>query len=127
MSDAPERIWAWRWLTQPIGQWQAEPSTNVTLAEYTRADLATAAETAAREEGVLLRYVLEGIKAAWGARIANLRVPHVLILEDGTRHSGPAVDFLARLADAQITLIDAALTADPAQVAAIAASVKGGE
>lgn len=40
-ATGPERIWAWSWLTQPMGQWGVQPSQGTV--EYIRADLATPA------------------------------------------------------------------------------------
>jgi Restriction alleviation protein Lar len=102
---------ALHWYGDDIAARGAEAS----AAWNTRADLATAAETAAREEGVRL-----GLMAA-ADRLAIQRT---------APRDDPPRDAWERGNDSGVgacqTLLRA-LAADPAQVAKIAASVKGGE
>lgn len=100
MSDAPERIWA---MDRDIAEMVDGIGT-----EYVRADLVAAAVAAAREEGVRL-----GLLAA---------------ADDADVYADDAQDYGSEAwAVNQAANRLRALTADPAQVAAIAASVKGGE
>lgn len=56
--------------------------------------------------------LVEAVRALRDAMHNNIVVndePHTVVLPDGSRHSGPVVDFLHALLGAQISVLDAAL------------------
>lgn len=59
-----------------------------------------------------LAKAVDAVRALRDAMRDNIVVndePHTVVLPDGSRHSGPVVDFLHTLLGAQISVLDAAL------------------
>lgn len=52
---------------------------------------------------------VRGLRDAMRDNIFQNDEPHTVVLPDGSRHSGPVVDFLHALVGAQISVLDAAL------------------
>jgi hypothetical protein len=114
MADAPERVWI---AEDEIGNpwWSTAPDEE--MDEYTRTDLARAAVAEALEAGIAA-----GVRA--GLEAAAVAADYTGAIQD-QRDGSYAGSVAVTGRDVGDTI--RAIAADPAQVAAIAAQVKGGE
>jgi hypothetical protein len=63
----------------------------------------------ASPDGAVLVESVQALRDAMRDNIVVNDEPHTVVLPDGSRHSGPVVDFLHALLGAQISVLDAAL------------------